>query len=189
MRPTPWPSWPAPPGPGAPVRAVRGPAAPVPGPRSSCGVDLPALLRGYLCEGELCELAGFGPLAVSAVRDLIGTRDPFLAAVVTRGQQVVGVAHLRRRPSAHQQTALEWLYPTCAVEGCSSLSWLENDHRLDWAKTHTTVLDLLDRLCSHHHDLKSLDGWALVAGHGKRAFVPPDDPRHPGASPAAESAA
>ena len=114
-------------------------------------VDLPALLRGYVCEGELCELAGFGPVAVSAIRDLIGTRDPFLAAVVTKGEQVVGVAHLGRRPSAHQQTALEWLYPTCAVEGCSSLSWLENDHRVDWAKTHTTVLDLLDRLCSHHH--------------------------------------
>jgi hypothetical protein len=112
-------------------------------------VDLPALLRGYVCEDEVCELAGFGPLAVSAVRDLIGTRDPFLAAVVTRGEQVVGVAHLGRRPTAHQQTALEWLYPTCAVEGCSSLTWLENDHRVDWAKTHTTVLDLLDRLCGH----------------------------------------
>lgn len=28
-----------------------------------------------------------------------------------------GVAHLGRRPTAHQQSALEWLYPTCAVEG------------------------------------------------------------------------
>ena len=152
-------------------------------------VDLPALLRGQVAPGEVCELAGFGPLAVSAVRDLIDTADPFLAAVVTRGEQVVGVAHLGRRPTAHQQTALEWLYPTCAVEGCSSVTWLENDHRVDWARSHTAVLDLLDRLCSHHHDLKSLDGWGLVAGHGKRGFVPPDDPRHPQASPAAESAA
>ncbi|MGI8808249.1 MAG: hypothetical protein ACR2KK_10475, partial [Acidimicrobiales bacterium] len=117
------------------------------------------------------------------------TGDPFLAAVVTRGEQVLGVAHLGRRPTASQQTALEWLYPTCAVEGCSSLTWLENDHRVDWASSHITVLDLLDRLCSHHHDLKSLDGWKLVAGHGKRAFVPPDDPRHPCSSRAGESAA
>jgi hypothetical protein len=152
-------------------------------------VDLAALLRGWPCEGELCELAGFGPVAASAVRDLIDTADPFLAAVVTRGEQVVGVAHLGRRPRASQQTALEWLYPTCAVEGCSSLSWLENDHRLDWAKTHLTVFDLLDRLCSHHHDLKSLDGWALVEGHGKRPFVPPDDPRHPRHAHAPPSAA
>lgn len=152
-------------------------------------VDLPALLRGQVATGEVCELAGFGPVAASAVRDLIDTGDPFLAAVVTRGEQVVGVAHLGRRPTAHQQTALEWLYPTCAVEGCSTVTWLENDHRIDWARTHTTVLDLLDRLCSHHHDRKSLDGWGLVAGHGKRAFVPPGDPRHPQASPAAQSAA
>jgi hypothetical protein len=52
-------------------------------------------------------------------------------------------------------------------------------HRVDWATSHLTVLDLLDRLCSHHHDLKSLDNWALVDGGGKRPFVPPDDPRHP----------
>jgi hypothetical protein len=142
-------------------------------------VDLEALLRGQVFPGETCELTGFGPVAVSAIRDLIDTGDPFLAAVVTRGQEVVGVAHLGRRPTRHQQTALEWLYPSCAVEGCSSVAWLENDHRLDWARSHLTVLDLLDRLCTHHHDLKSLDGWALVDGRGKRAFVPPDDPRHP----------
>lgn len=142
-------------------------------------VDLGALLTGRPAEGEVCELAGFGPVAASAVRDLIDTADPFLAAVVTRGQQVVGVAHLGRRPSATQQTALEWLYPTCAVEGCPATTWLENDHRVDWARSHLTVLGLLDRLCTRHHDLKSLDGWALVEGRGKRAFVPPDDPRHP----------
>ena len=126
----------------------------------------------------MCEVAGFGPVAVSAVRDLLDTGDPFLAAVVTSGEQVVGVAHRGRRPNVLQQTALEWLYPTCAVEGCSAATWLENDHRLEWATSHLTVLDLLDRLCSHHHDRKSLDAWALVEGRGKRDFVPPDDPRH-----------
>ena len=142
-------------------------------------VDLGALLRGRAAQGEVCELAGFGPVAVSAVRDLVDTGDPFLAAVVTRGEQVVGVAHLGRRPTAAQQTVLEWLYPTCAVEGCPAGTWLENDHRVDWAASHLTVLDLLDRLCRHHHDLKSLEGWALVPGRGKRPFVAPDDPRHP----------
>ncbi len=143
-------------------------------------VDLPALLRGYPVEAETCEIAGFGPVAVSAVADMIDTADAFLAAVVTNGEAVVGVAHLGRRPRAAQQTALEWLYPTCAVEGCTTTAWLEIDHRVDWADSHLTVFDLLDRLCSHHHDLKTLDGWALVAGRGKRAFVAPDDPRHPG---------
>jgi hypothetical protein len=142
-------------------------------------VDLPALLRGYPVGDETCEIAGFGPVAVSAIRDLIDTLDPFLAAVVTDGDAVVGVAHLGRRPNAAQQTALEWIYPTCAVEGCTTTAFLENDHRVDWAESHLTVFDLLDRLCSFHHDRKTLDGWALVEGRGKRAFVPPDDPRHP----------
>jgi len=142
-------------------------------------IDLEALLRGRPVEGEVCEIAGFGPVAVSAVQELLETGDPFLAAVVTRGEQVLGVAHLGRRPSATQQTALEWLYPTCAVEGCGAGTWLENDHRVDWAASRLTVLDLLDRLCSHHHDLKTMDNWALVKGEGTRPFVPPDDPRHP----------
>ena len=147
-------------------------------------VDLAALLRGVPVEGEVCELAGYGPVAASAIRDLIDTADPFLAAVVTKGEQVVGVAHLGRRATAAQQTALEWLYPSCAVEGCAAMAFLENDHRIEWSASHTTVFDLLDRLCSHHHDLKTFDEWALVDGRGKRAFVPPDDPRHPRHPPA-----
>jgi len=149
-------------------------------------IDLAALLRGYPTQGETCEIAGFGPVAVSAIRDLIDTGDAFLAAVVTAGEAVVGVAHLGRRARAVQQTALEWLYPTCAVEGCTTTAWLEIDHRVDWADSHLTVFDLLDRLCSHHHDLETLDGWALVAGRGKRAFVAPDDRRHPRHGPTTE---
>jgi hypothetical protein len=159
------------------------------GSKTIVRIDLPALLRGQAAEGEVCEIAGFGPVAVSAVRELLDSNDPFLAAVVTDGEAVVGVAHLGRRPSARQQTALEWLYPTCAAEGCSASTWLETDHRVDWATSHLTVLDLLDRLCSHHHDLKSLDGWMLVDGRGKRAFVPPDDARHPRHAHAPPSAA
>ena len=142
-------------------------------------IDLGALVGGYARAGEVCEICGFGPVAVSAVRHLLDTGDPFLAAVVTSGEAVAGVAHLRRRPNAAQQTALERLYPSCAVEGCSASTWLENDHRLDWATSGLTVLDLLDRLCSHHHDRKTREGWSLVEGRGKRPFVPPDDPRHP----------
>jgi hypothetical protein len=142
-------------------------------------VDLQTLLRGFPVGDATCEIAGYGPVAVSAIRDLLDTEDPFLAAVVTRGKEVVGAAHLGRRPNAHQQTALEWLYPTCAVDGCNSLAYLEVDHREDWAQTHVTILELCDRYCAHHHALKTRENWALVEGRGKRAFVPPDDPRHP----------
>jgi uncharacterized protein DUF222 len=141
-------------------------------------VDFEALLRGIVADGEVCEIAGFGPVPVSVVEALLAQGDTFLAAVITKGVAVTGVAHLGRRPTAAQRSALEWLYPTCAVEGCSALA-RQIDHRVDWAKTHITLLDLLDGYCGHHHDLKTYDGWALVEGVGKRAFVPPSDPRHP----------
>jgi hypothetical protein len=141
-------------------------------------VDLDTLLRGTPIDGETCEMVGYGPVAVSTVTDLIDA-GAVLHAIATRGQQVHGVAHLGRKPTAAQQTALEWINPTCAAEGCPHTARLERDHRTPWADTKITLLDLMDRLCAHHHRLKTHQQWALTAGHGKRAFVPPADPRHP----------
>jgi hypothetical protein len=143
-------------------------------------VDHSALLRGYAVDGETCELAGFGPVTPQVVLDLMGTADPFLKAIATKGKDVIGVAHLGRRPNAYQSSALDWPFPTCAAQGCGvRADFLQTDHRADWAKTHVTIFDLLDRLCRHHHGLKTRQNWALVKGSGKRLFVPPDDPRHP----------
>jgi hypothetical protein len=147
-------------------------------------VDLEAFLRGYATDGETCDVAGC-PVAVSAVEDLLATGNPFLAAVITKGEPISGVVHFGRAPTAKQQTALEWLYPTCAAEGCSQSARLQRDHREDWAKTHVTIFDLLDLLCAHHHRLKTTKGWGLVEGRGKRAFVAPDDVRHPQHAPPA----
>lgn len=145
-------------------------------------VDLAALLRGYPTTGEVCEIAGYGPIAVSAVRDMVDSGDPFLAAIATKGKAVVGVVHLGRSPNAHQRSCLEWLYPNCAVEGCSANVRLEKDHRIDWSRSHQSLFDYLDRLCSHHHGLKTRENWELVEGSGKRQFVPPEDSRNPGHS-------
>lgn len=142
-------------------------------------VDLDALLRGVPIEGELCEIAGYGPVPVSVVENLLATENPFLVGILTRSQEVVGVYHHGRHPNAHQRSALDFFYPTCAVEGCSTRAGLQYDHRVDFAATKITAYDLLDRLCVHHHRKKTNEGWALIEGKGKRPFVPPDDPRHP----------
>jgi hypothetical protein len=142
-------------------------------------VDLDSLLRGFPIEGELCEIIGYGPIPVSVIEELVANDNAFVVGVLTKAEQLLGVYHRRRRPNAYQQSALDFLYPSCAVAGCSARVGLQSDHRVDWAKTKFTVFDLLDRLCPHHHALKTRKGWALVAGTGKRAFVPPDDPRHP----------
>ena len=125
------------------------------------------------------EIAGYGPVAASAINDLLATANPIITAVLTKGVDVANVVHLKRQPTAHQQTALEWLYPRCAVRGCNAMAHLQNDHREDWAKTFKTWLGWLDRLCHHHHQLKTLEGWALITGTGTRDIVPPTDPRHP----------
>jgi hypothetical protein len=142
-------------------------------------VDLDTLLRGIPLEGELCEIAGYGPVPVSVIEDLLATESPFIIGLLTRGRALTGVYHHGRHPNAHQRSALDFLYPTCAAEGCASRAGLQYDHREDFAKTRITAFDLLDRLCVHHHRKKTRDGWALIHGRGKRAFDPPDDPRHP----------
>ncbi len=146
-------------------------------------VDLFALLGGRPTRGETCEIAGCGPVAVSVVEELLTHRDTFVAAVITKGKRLTGVAHLGRCANAHQRTALEWLFPTCAVEGCGTRGHLEIDHTLDWSNTHRTVLDHLTPLCKPHHNMKTHRGWALVDGEGTRAFVGPKDPRHPKNAP------
>jgi hypothetical protein len=139
-------------------------------------IDFTALQRGHTEGDELCEIAGIGPIPVSRARELLG--DAVIKLIATRGQQVANVTHYGRKPNAAQRMALLWSTPTCSVAGCDH-SIVEIDHRNDWHTTHRTRLEDLDPLCPHHHRLKTHQGWALVAGTGKRPMVPPDDPRHP----------
>ena len=142
-------------------------------------VDLEVLLRGFPLDGELCEIAGYGPVPVSVVEAHLATDNPLIIGILTKAHALTGVYHHRRHPNTHQRSALDFLYPTCAAEGCSTRAGLQYDHRLDYATTQITAFDLLDRLCRHHHAKKTNHGWALIDGKGKRAFVPPQDPRHP----------
>ena len=142
-------------------------------------VDLSTLFRGVPLDGELCEIVGYGPVPVSVVKALIETENPLLVGIATKAKQLLGVWHDKRRPKVHERDALDFLYTTCAVKGCSARVGLQYDHRIDWAKTYITAFDFLDRLCVHHHRLKTTKNWGLVEGIGKRAFVPPEDPRHP----------
>ena len=174
----------APPAPAGPKPRRRGRKKLAGSPiRVMIRVDLDVLLRGVAVDGELCEIPGYGPVPVSVVKDLTATGNAFFIAVLTKAHAVVAVSHLGRHPNAYQRSALDFLHPTCAVEGCSSRDGLEYDHRLDFAKTHFTAFDFLDKLCRHHHRQKTDHGWALVDGRGKRAFVPPNDRRHPRHTP------
>ena len=98
--------------------------------------------------------------------------------MITKGIDVQNVTYLGRGVNAAQQVALWWSQPLCTNIACHS-THLQNDHRNPHAKVKCTRLGNMDPLCGHDHDLKTYHGWALVPGTGRRAFVPPDDPRHP----------
>jgi hypothetical protein len=135
-------------------------------------VDLSAVRRGTTVPGETCEIAGFGPVPVSEALKLMN--EAFLTLLVTKGKDVCTVAHLGRQFTERQKTALEWRDPECVVTGCHNSVRLERDHREDWADTHTTRVWSADRMCHHHHLLKT-QGWHLEPGDGKRRILPPAD--------------
>ncbi|MBV8692319.1 MAG: DUF222 domain-containing protein, partial [Actinobacteria bacterium] len=144
-------------------------------PKVIVRVDLDALLRGVVEEGETCELVGYGPIAVSAVEEMIAS-GAIVCAVGTKACDLVTVVHLKRRPTAVMETALQWLYPTCAVEGCGQVGRLQRDHRDDWSKTKQTFFLGLDLLCpsTTGSRRRRTGSWcgARASGHSWRPMTP-----------------
>ncbi len=135
-------------------------------------VDAAALRRGHTEAGELCDVAGLGPIPVADLRRFLP--QAAIDVVITNGVDVMNVTHLGRRTTARQQTALDLLNIGCTRLGCNATEHLQVDHRVDWAHIHVTELANLDWLCPHDHRLKTHDGWRLEPGTGKRRLLPPD---------------
>jgi len=138
-------------------------------------VDLTALDRGAVAPGEVCEIAGQGPIPVADVWRMIDG-DAFIAAVTTKGTEIDEVIHLGRQPTVLQKTALEWFSAgECSIEGCTNPARIEIDHVDDWAHTNVTRLPDLASPCGHHHDLKTHHGYTYGPRlpTGKRRLIPP----------------
>ncbi|MCB9371781.1 MAG: HNH endonuclease [Microthrixaceae bacterium] len=169
--------------------------SPVPAPATPAGrgtdvrlilrVDAAALRRGHTEAGELCDVAGLGPVPLADLRRFLP--QAAIDVVITNGVDVFNVTHLGRRTTARQQTVLDLLNIGCTRLGCNATEHLQVDHRVDWAHIHVTELANLDWLCPHDHRLKTHDGWQLEPGTGKRRLLPPDQQRwnhdHPGPDP------
>jgi hypothetical protein len=139
--------------------------------------ELGALDRGHTQPGELCEIAGHGPVPVADVWEMIDG-GAFIAGIVTRGTDIVALRHLGRRPSVLQRTVLEWeTAGTCAVEGCTNNVRIEIDHVDPWAHTHLTDIDQLAGICVHCHRRKTHEGFTLGPRlpTGKRHLHPPGE--------------
>jgi hypothetical protein len=112
-------------------------------------VDKSAFDRGDTAGGEVCEIPGVGPIPVSVARSL--AEDAILKSLITDGTDVHAVSHAGRTIPARLRTAVEELYPECAVEGCHVDRHLEFHHIVPIAAGGRTELANLRRLCRHHH--------------------------------------
>jgi hypothetical protein len=152
-------------------------------------IDVGALNRGAVEPGETCEIAGIGPVAVSAVRRLLS--DAFLTLVFRKGDDIGNVTHLGRQVTARQRTALE--ARGCRCERCGSKYLLDIDHNEGWALTHDTRLEDLSWACWHCHELKTRHDLRFEGPPGRKRLVtragqdwdppPPDRPPGPVGDP------
>ncbi len=123
-------------------------------------VDIDALKRGHTEHGEVCEIAGVGPIPVASATEYLG--DAFLKLLVVDGVDIKTVAHMGRHIPAPLRTAIEERDRVCQVPTCDMTIGLEIDHIVPFAEGGPASLENLVRLCKRHHLQKTHDGFRLV---------------------------
>jgi hypothetical protein len=141
-------------------------------------VDLAALRRGNLEEGEVCEIPGVGPVPLATAVHEVG--EAILKVIISDGVDVRTVTHGGRAVPARIRSALEDRDETCAVPGCDVRQGLEIDHyRIGFAQGGPTELWNLCRLCRWHHHLKTYCGYELSGDPGSWEWKAPGSDRSP----------
>ena len=91
-------------------------------------VDLAALRRGSIEDGECCEIPGVGPVPIETARSVLG--DAIVQLVITKGKDIATRFRNLGRSVFAVQTALNERDLTCVVPGCDVRDGLETDHRI-----------------------------------------------------------
>ena len=123
-------------------------------------VDIDALNRGRTEHGEICEIAGVGPIPVAAATEYLG--EAFLKLLVMDGTDIRTIAHLGRAIPAKLRSAVEERDRVCQVPTCDMSVGLEMDHIVPFAEGGAASLENLVRLCKRHHLQKTHDGYRLI---------------------------
>ena len=147
-------------------------------------VDLPALMRGHVDDGEICDAPGVGELTVNEVEALIAEDDVVINALLTRGHDVLKLVRFDRSLTAAMRKAIAFRDPTCVVPGCDRKWGTERDHFAEggFAGTRRTQIDELGPLCRPHHLKKTREGWVLsYDGDVGWKFEPPPEQQARGA--------
>ncbi len=123
-------------------------------------VDIDALKRGHTKHGEVCEIAGVGPIPVASATEYLG--EAFLKLLVVDGVDIKTVAHMGRHIPAPLRTAVEERDRVCQVPTCDMSLGLEIDHIVPFSEGGAASLENLVRLCKRHHLQKTHDGYRLI---------------------------
>jgi hypothetical protein len=141
-------------------------------------VDLAALRRGELEEGEACEIPGVGSVPLATARNVLG--ESLLKVIITDGVDVTSVCHVGRAVPAHIRSALEDRDAHCVVPGCDVVRGLEIDHyQIAFEDDGPTELWNLCRLCRWHHHLKTHCAYAITGEPGSWEWNGPTDVENP----------
>ena len=123
-------------------------------------VDIDALKRGHTENGEVCEIAGVGPIPVATATEYLG--EAFLKLLVMDGTDIRTIAHMGRALPAKLRTGVEERDRVCQVPKCDMSVGLEIDHIVPFAEGGATSFENLVRLCKRHHLQKTHDGYRLM---------------------------
>ena len=123
-------------------------------------VDIDALKRGHTEHGEICEIAGVGPIPVATATEYLG--EAFLKLLVMDGTDIRTIAHMGRALPAKLRTGVEERDRVCQVPTCDMTLGLEIDHIVPFAEGGPTTFENLVRLCKRHHLQKTHDGYRLI---------------------------
>lgn len=193
---------------------------PLPEVRLNLLIDHDAFQRGFALRGERGEIDGFGPITVAQAQALAGD-SAFVTASLFDGNDVFSVAHLGttdpstlspekvleylaahgvdvqalevdgRHVPAVLDTAITIRDRVCRHRGCGRRRGLQRDHVVAVALGGKTSYRQLQRLCWHHHQLKTEDDMRKIrarraeaaragAGAGASAAADANDPCAPG---------
>jgi hypothetical protein len=138
-------------------------------------VDAASLRRGWVVPGEMCEIAGIGPVSVDTARELLG--EWYVRLLVVDGADVTTITGRHRHIPARVEAALFERDRECVVPGCTVSIGLETHHwQVEVRHDGPSRLDNLCRICSIHHDLASSGGWIISGGPGRWKWAAPDYP-------------
>lgn len=132
-------------------------------------VSQEAFARGSTRPGERCEIEGAGPIPVSSAHRL--SSDAIVKALVTDGIDITRVVSLGRSVPAALATGLGVRDPVCVIEGCEVDRHLEIDHNVPYAQGGPTSYENNDRVCGHHHALKTRHDLRRLGPRGRQRLV------------------